>query len=134
MNLYLIRGLPGSGKSTYARRIGCFHVEADMYHCRNGEYAFDICRQKLAHAWCFRLAADAMSNGLDVVVSNTFTQRWEMQPYIDHANITGHNVKIIRMTNDYGTVHNVPELTKQKMRDRFEPIEGEIIYDWWSEK
>ena len=125
MNLVLIRGLPGSGKSTYAKKIGCFHVEADMYHCKDGDYVFDGTRARLAHNWCQKAAMFAMEQGMDVAVSNTFTQKWEIQPYIDFANKTGHKVRIIRMTKEYGTVHGVPLETVQRMRDRFEKIDGE---------
>ena len=44
---------------------------------------------------------------------------------LDFANKTGHKVKIIRMTKEYGTIHAVPAETMQKMRDRFEKIDGE---------
>lgn len=125
MNLVLIRGLPGSGKSTYAKRIGCYHVEADMYHCKDGEYIFDSARARLAHNWCQKSALFAMEQGMDVAVSNTFTQKWEIQPYLDMAAKTGHKVKIVRMTKEYRTVHGVPTETMQKMRERFEKIEGE---------
>lgn len=125
MNLVLIRGLPGSGKSTYAKKIGCYHVEADMYHCVDGEYVFDGSRSRLAHNWCQKSAMFAMEQGMDVAVSNTFTQKWEIQPYLDMAAKTGHKVKIVRMIKEYGTVHGVPAETMHKMRERFEKMEGE---------
>ena len=125
MTLFLIRGLPGSGKSTYAKKLGCFNVEADMFHCRNGEYDFDASRSRLGHNWCQKNALFAMEQGIDVSVSNTFTQKWEIQPYLDFAAKTGHKVKIIHMTTEYGTIHGVPAETMQKMRDRFEKIDGE---------
>ena len=34
--LYLVRGLPGSGKSTFAKSLGIFHIENDMYLMHNG--------------------------------------------------------------------------------------------------
>ena len=37
--LYIIRGIPGSGKSSLAKSLGGKHVEADMYHLdENGNY------------------------------------------------------------------------------------------------
>lgn len=129
MKLILIRGLPGSGKSTYAKKIGCFHVEADMYHCKNGEYVFDGTRTRLAHNWCQKAAMFSMEQGMDVAVSNTFTQKWEIQPYLDMAAKTGHKVFIVRMIKEYGTIHIVPSEIIQKMRERFENIDGEILED-----
>jgi hypothetical protein len=125
--LYLVRGLPGSGKSTYAKGLGCFHVEADMFHIRNGVYRFDGSRAKLAHNWCQKTAFVAMEQGMDVVVSNTFTMDWETWPYVTFAEKTGHVVKIIRMTGEYGTTHNVPAETLENMKKRFQDIEGEEI-------
>jgi len=127
MELILIRGLPGSGKSTYAKKMGCFHIEADMYHCKDGKYEFDSSRAILAHKWCQKMTMFAMEQGIDVAVSNTFTQAWEIKPYLDMAAETGHRVKIIRMSNDYGSVHNIPAGVMQKTRERFENIAGEEI-------
>lgn len=41
MKLTLIRGLPGSGKTTLAKQLGVLHVEADMYFMRDGRYQFE---------------------------------------------------------------------------------------------
>lgn len=45
-DLFIIRGLPGSGKSMFARTIASsmddtVHFEADMFFERDGEYRFD---------------------------------------------------------------------------------------------
>lgn len=127
MELILIRGLPGSGKSTYAKNLGCFHVEADMYHQRNGRYAFDKTNAKAAHEWCQRSALLAMEKGMDVAVSNTFTQLWEMKPYLDLASKTGHSVRVVRMAGSHGSIHAVPEEVIRKMSDRFEAFDSELV-------
>jgi predicted kinase len=127
MKLYIIRGLPGSGKSTYAKKLGCFHVEADFYHCRDGVYKYNRDNIKAAHEWCQKMALTAMSIGMDVVVSNTFTMKSEMQPYIDMAKKTGHAITIVRMIGSHGSIHDVPDDSMKKMRDRWEIVEGEII-------
>lgn len=121
MSLVLIRGFPGSGKSTMAKSMhGFTHFEADMFFMRNGEYKFDHNLLKNAHDWCQKMADAALSIGSDVVVSNTFTRKWEMQAYIDLAK--KHNVPVTVMvaTGNFKNVHGVPEEAIQKMRERWE--------------
>lgn len=86
--LLLIRGLPGSGKSTLARALGdagWFHVEADMWFTRDTDagqvYAFNPKEVGKAHDWCQKQAAMALERGDNVVVANTFSRKWEIEPY-----------------------------------------------------
>ena len=86
--LILIRGLPGSGKSTLAKQYvaqGSFkHFEADQFFVdANGNYNFDPSKIKFAHQWCQDQVRKALVEGYNVVVSNTFTQKWEMKAYLD---------------------------------------------------
>ena len=121
--LTLIRGLPGSGKSTLARKIaletGALHVEADMWDYSR-PYTTEAAR--MAHAICQEQAHKALYYGRDVVVSNAFTQRWEMQPYLDMAHKCGAQIEIITATGDYGSVHDVPAEVIQAMRERWEEV------------
>jgi hypothetical protein len=57
-----------------------------------------------------------------VVVSNTFTQEWEMQPYYDLAKEHGYRVYSIIVENRHGgvNIHGVPQETLEKMKNRFE--------------
>jgi predicted kinase len=119
--LLLVRGLPGSGKSTYARLLdGYFHIEADMYFQMYFKGKFIPYKLKEAHEWCRKGTYVELRLGNNVVVSNTFSQRWEMQPYIDMAKELGAELEIVTMTGDYGSVHNVPYATVEKMRLRWE--------------
>lgn len=80
MQLILVRGLPGSGKSTHARVIAneifrCARIEADMYFVKDGEYLFDASKLGEAHKWCLDNTRELLSDGVSVVVSNTFTTK-----------------------------------------------------------
>lgn len=117
--LFLIRGVPGSGKTTYAETLELpDHYEADMWFEDNGGY--DPSKIKLAHEWCQKQAIAAMQAGRDVVVSNTFTRLWEMQPYKDAARSLGIAVIEKVMTGEWRNVHGVPDDKVRQMRERFE--------------
>jgi predicted kinase len=122
--LILLRGLPGSGKSTLAKLFGeRTNVEADRYFMHDGQYKFDASKLKQAHEWCREVTeAWMIESDLNICVSNTFTQEWEMEPYFELAKKYGYRVHSIVVENRHGGVneHGVPEETLTKMRDRFE--------------
>lgn len=126
--LYIVRGLPGSGKSTFAKTLGGTHFETDNFFMVDGEYKFDGTKIKEAHNWCQNSVNSAMilnnTAGLNetIVVSNTFTQEWEMKPYFEMAETYGYRVFSIIVENRHGGVnqHNVPEEVLNSMKNRFE--------------
>lgn len=123
-NLILLRGLPGSGKSTFAKYLMFNHAwfEADMWFAVYNNNTFDSSRLKIAHQWCKDQTDESLKNGYNVIVSNTFTQEWEMQDYFEIAKKYNAKVTVLVVENWHGnkSVHNVPEETMQKMRNRFE--------------
>ncbi len=60
--LYLLRGLPGAGKSTLAKSIGAIYFEADMFFMEGNEYKFNPLKLKDAHAWCQNQVRISMKN------------------------------------------------------------------------
>jgi predicted kinase len=120
--LFLLRGLPGAGKSTLAKSIGGRHAEADQYFMEDDEYKFDASKLEDAHLWCQNIADAYMRNEIEkVIVSNTFTQEWEMQPYYDLAKKYGYRVHSIIVENRHGGInqHGVPTEKIEQMRNRF---------------
>ncbi|WED29248.1 ATP-binding protein [Vibrio sp. DW001] len=125
--LILIRGLPGSGKSTLAKRIieqyssPIKHIETDMFFVeKGGDYSFDAKKLSQAHHWCQAEVRVALSNGNSVVVSNTFVQRWEMQPYRDMAKELNVFLEVLVCKEEYGSIHQVPKITISNMRKKWE--------------
>lgn len=121
--LILVRGIPGSGKSTFAQTLGGKHIETDMFFNIDGDYHFDGSQLKRAHNWCRTIVCGWMSDGEDkIVVSNTFSMDWEMQEYFDMAKEFGYQVFSIIMENRHDNVntHQVPNEVIEKMRLRFE--------------
>ena len=121
--LFLLRGLPGSGKSTLAESLGGSHMEADKYFTYEGKYEFDVTKLKDAHDWCQNAVRVFMENkSKRVVVSNTFTQEWEMTPYFELAEKHGYKVYSLICENRHGGIneHGVPEDKLKLMKKRFE--------------
>ena len=126
--LYIVRGLPGSGKSSFAKSIGGIHIEADQFFMMNGKYNFDLTKIKLAHKYCQNQTEAWMKNdGIQVnsskiVVSNTFTQEWEMQPYYELAEKYGYRVfsLIVENRHEGKNIHGVPDDKLEVMKNRFE--------------
>jgi len=120
--LFLLRGLPGSGKSTLAKSLGGSHMEADKYFEYEGKYEFDASKLKEAHAWCQNAVRVWMTNNTEkIVVSNTFTQTWEMDYYFELAKEHGYRVYSLVVENRHGgeNVHNVPKEKIEEMARRF---------------
>lgn len=126
-HLLLIRGLPGSGKSTIAKmicdnRFFWHHVEADMFMLSTtGEYEYSPQRLAMAHERCKQKAFELLSDGVSVVVSNTFTRKWEMEPYIAMVQHFPHiAVSIMTANGNFQNIHGVPAEKIEAMRQRWE--------------
>lgn len=121
-NLILLRGLPGAGKSTLAKLICNQVVEADMYFETQDGYKFDAAKLKQAHEWCKERTEQYMTQGFNVVVSNTFTTESEMAPYVHLAVKHGYRLVSLVVENRHGSrsVHSVPDETLRKMYNRFQ--------------
>jgi predicted kinase len=125
--LTLVRGLPGSGKSTLAKTLvkkDYCHKEADMFFIDgDGNYKFEPSKIKDAHNWCQEEVDFLMKyEHSPVVVSNTFTQEWEMEEYFKLAEKYGYMVFTIVVENRHGGVnqHGVPADKLEQMKKRFE--------------
>ena len=89
----------------------------------NGDYKFKPSQIRDAHQWCQESVDFLMSHSHSpVVVSNTFTQEWEMEPYYKMAEKYGYRVHSLIVENRHGGIneHGVSEDKLQAMRDRFE--------------
>ena len=118
--LILVRGLPGSGKSTIATAFNISHYEADMFFINNaGEYIYDASKIASAHSWCQQMVRQDVDYGTDCVVSNTFTTLKELDPYFQIAKENGIVPSVILAQGDFKNVHGVPDEVLAKMKARF---------------
>lgn len=121
--LVLIRGVPGSGKSTRAARLkqesGYDHVEADMFFLKEGRYVFDPAMLPLAHDWCLGKARDALNAGRSVVVANVFETAESVRPYL----LLGYPCEIIDANGRWKSAHGVPQDKIAAMRAHWQSKE-----------
>jgi len=130
-DLILLRGVPGSGKSTFANVIlqqpnnnPQEVLSADDFFVNNeGVYNFDGTKIKEAHNYCQFRCSERMRQEISrIVVANTFTQEWEMEIYYEMAKRYNYRVHSVIIENRHGNdnIHGVPEDKLQIMKDRFE--------------
>jgi tRNA uridine 5-carbamoylmethylation protein Kti12 len=130
-DLILLRGVPGSGKTTLGNAILFTNqsniqdvLSADNFFINEKEeYVFDFSKLKEAHNDCQVKCAERMRNEFSkIVVANTFTQEWEMEPYFLMAERYNYRIHTVIVENRHGNknVHNVPDEKIEQMIKRFE--------------
>ncbi|KAB2311491.1 hypothetical protein F8A87_06710 [Betaproteobacteria bacterium SCN2] len=121
--LILIRGLPGSGKTSMGKTYkdqGYKHVEADMFFEIDSKYQFEESKLPEAHAWCLQQAHDALAVGGHVVVANVFATVEEIKPYID----LGFDYQIIEATGRGKSIHPIPSAVLKRMKAAWVPTDA----------
>lgn len=129
MKVTILRGISGSGKSTYAKENYPEDsiVSADDFFMVDGEYRFDPEDLSLAHASCFSDAITRLETCRDVVIDNTNTSVWEISPYVLLAQAYEAQIEIIRVDCDPAVAaarntHGVPLSTVFAMAARMETL------------
>lgn len=130
--LYIIRALPGAGKSTLAAMLGPKEnvFSTDDYFMKDGKYLFDGSKIGKAHAWNQARVKAAIQSGLDpIIVDNTNTQLWEAKPYVQMAVDAGYDIQVVEPNTPWRfdldelekrNVHGVSKDILKRMLDRWE--------------
>lgn len=137
MDLYLVRGLPNSGKSTVAKALAPnAHYAADdwfefrasseglTYTQAFAKYSHEI---GLAHQKCQGYCEAAMraKQVKAIAIANTFTTTREMKPYFDMAEKYGWRVHVLTVerAHEGDNGHQVPDAAVEKMAGRWQHID-----------
>src|SRR5258708_3097523 len=115
---YIMRGVPGSGKSTIAKKLagekGVVH-STDSYFYIDGAYRHDASKLREYHklnlgAFCASLKADIPI----VICDNTNVKYWNFTQYVKAAHEAGYIVAYVTLPHPspevaaQRTIHNVP--------------------------
>ena len=131
-----MRGVPGSGKSTWLTNNAPNAVvcSADKFHINTaGMYAFDATKVREAHDWCLRLAVYHLRNKYtEVAVDNTNLKVFEVAPYYRLGEAFGYEVEVIDLIVPLAlcetrNIHGVPPEKVRQMWAGREPLPG-----WWN--
>lgn len=120
--LQIIRGLPGSGKTTLAlkRYPHLFRLETDMFFYSKGAYRFSMKRNGIALRWFLYEVELLCSWNVDFVATGVFSAHTErLQETISCALDFGYDVYINTLTTQYKGIHGVPKEHLDAMKASF---------------
>ena len=132
--LYIMRGCPGSGKTTLARELrgetGRVFSTDDFFVQSDGEYVFDPKKVAVYHKRNHDMAREAISEGVSpVVIDNTNTTAWEMRPYVETGLRHGYKIQFVEPDTSWRydpdqlslkNSHGVPLESIKRMLKRFQ--------------
>jgi predicted kinase len=130
-NLILLRGLPGSGKSSLAKilcedgRYPSFSVDDFFTNKETGDYHFEFEKNHLAYKACEENTRAAMKNSTKkIFIHNTFTMEWELEPYFKMAGEFNYSVFVVTVEKRHSgkNEHGVTEEQLKKMAEKFKVV------------
>ena len=131
--LMLIGGVSGSGKTGVSEFLvktlthNAKRFSADDFFIRYGDYHFQPELLPEAHKQCQMNVEECMSEETDIIiVDNTFTQSWELKPYLKLAERFEYETMYLLTGNRHGSqgIHNVPS---HSVKLQAEKLSGTLV-------
>ena len=139
--LYIMVGLPGSGKSTFIKDLtNPIICSADHFFERGDEYNFDATKLGAAHLASKNKCLDSMLQSKPlIVIDNTNLTDKDRKPYEEMAQKYGYSITYVVFEPDKKNIkklakrnlHGVTAAKLEVMLDRYRPPKGDkgkIIY------
>lgn len=140
--MILMRGMPGSGKTTLAKKIidqglrsrnyayYIFSADDYFFNRRTGAYEYDVSQIPQAHRWNQQRVTSSLGKGTSpIIIDNTHTQMWEMKPYAEMAVNFCYTIEILEPFTPWAfsakdlarrNCHGVPKVKIMNMIDRYD--------------
>lgn len=148
MNVIILRGISGSGKTHVAEEIENTATEetiifsADHFWMDGEDYKFNPADLQKAHDNCLIEFTRLIAYPEDpkrakrfgwVVVDNTNTRAAEIAPYYQLAQAYGHNVHILSILCDlnWALERNIHETPNHVIWKQFQRMHTEELPTWW---
>lgn len=131
--MFIMRGLPGSGKSFLAKTISKENnakiFSTDDFFMMDGKYNWNPGKLPAAHQWNQKRVEDEAISGFNMVIDNTNLSKRDIKPYAEIAAKYGYEMEFVESNSSWAldpeelaqkNSHGVPLDTIKKMIGRFD--------------